>query len=135
MNDSVGAAANSAKKILVVDDTLTVAELIQEMLLNFGHQGEVCLTVEEALTRFEPGKYDLVITDYTMPRMNGVEFAKAIRLKSPDQLILLITGSTFSMADSAARQLPVNATLQKPFSVREFQQSLTDLFAPERVSA
>src|ERR1700761_6037014 len=113
---------SGAKKILVVDDAASVADLMQEMLLSFGHQAEVCLTVDEALGLFEPEKYGLVITDYTMPRMNGVEFARIIRERAADQPVLLITGSSFSAADSAAKQLPISAMLQKPFSVAEFQK-------------
>jgi CheY-like chemotaxis protein len=121
-----------SKKILVVDDSASVADLISEMLLSFGYQPEVCLTVKEALAKFESTKYDLVITDYTMPVMNGVEFAKRLRERAPGQTVLLITGSTFSMSESASREMPVNATLQKPFSVQEFQQAVAGLLTAER---
>jgi len=135
MNDSMGPATTSAKKILVVDDAASVAELISEMLLSFGYQSDICLTVKEALPKFEATKYDLVITDYTMPVMNGVEFAKILKERVPGQVILLITGSTFSMSESASRQMPVNSTLQKPFSVEEFQQAVAGLLAGERIPA
>ncbi len=131
MNDS----ATGPKKILVVDDAASVADLISEMLLSFGYQPEVCLTVKEALEKFETTKYDLVITDYTMPVMNGVDFAKRLRERAPGQMVLLITGSTFSMSESASREMPVNATLQKPFSVQEFQRAVAGLLAVERTTA
>ena len=118
------------KNILVVDDTANVADLMREMLLSFGYQVQVCLQVDDALTHFAPDKFDLVITDYLMPRMNGVELAEAIKQRSPGQLILLITGSTFPMSERATRPLPVNATLQKPFSVLEFQHAVTALLVP-----
>jgi CheY-like chemotaxis protein len=131
MNDPKGNSKGGARKILVVDDAASVADLMREMLLSFGHQAEVCLSVDEALGMFEPGKYGLVITDYTMPRMNGIEFAKIIRERSAAQPVLLITGSAFSPADNSSRTLPINATLQKPFSVNEFQKAVSDLFTVE----
>jgi CheY-like chemotaxis protein len=118
-----------SKKILVVEDTENVADLMREMLWSFGHEVEVRLAVTEALATYEPGKFDLVITDYTMPGMNGLSFAHLLRQQSPGQLIMLITGSAYSITDGAAKPLPVDATLQKPFSVAEFQQAVTSLFA------
>jgi CheY-like chemotaxis protein len=124
-----------AKKILVVEDTANVADLMREMLHSFGYEVEVRLAVTEALATYEPGKFDLVITDYTMPGMNGLSFAYLLRQQSPGQLILLITGSAYSITDGAARPLPVDATLQKPFSVTEFQDAVTNLFATEKTGA
>src|SRR6202041_407973 len=92
-----------------------------------GHGVEVCITVEEALAKFAPQKFDLVITDYTMPRMNGIELAHVIRRQSPDQLVLLITGSSFSLMDDTSKQHPVNAFLEKPFSMAEFRDSVMRL--------
>ena len=112
------------EKILVVDDTESVADLMREMLLSFGYGAEVSLTVDNAFALYAPGKYDLVITDYLMPKMNGVDFAYSIKQKSPAQRLLLITGSTFPVSDGGLGQLPVEATLQKPFSVEEFQQAV-----------
>jgi CheY-like chemotaxis protein len=135
MNDSIGRTAAGCKRILVVEDTQSVAEFLREMLQAFGHHAEISLSVQQALAAFEPGKYDLVITDYTMPGMNGIEFARRIKQQSAGQVILLITGSTFSLADSAPGEMPVEAVLQKPFSVKEFQDMLALLLAPRPTPA
>lgn len=116
-----------SKRVLVIEDTLSVAELIHEMLTGLGHHTELCTTVEDALAKFVPQKFDLVITDYTMPRMNGIELAHVMRRLAPGQCILLITGSTFSMMDDDSRQYPVNAFLEKPFSIAEFRDSVLKL--------
>lgn len=129
MNDIPRRATVGSKRILVMDDTPTVADLIREMLHAMGHQAELSQTIEDAMEKFEPGKYDLVITDYTMPRMNGMEFAHVLRQRAPEQLILLITGSTFSLRENASQQLPVNGVLQKPFSVDEFQDCVQELLS------
>lgn len=125
MNDS--SESTVTKQILVIEDTLSVAELIREMLAALGHRTELCSTVEDALAKFAPQKYHLVITDYTMPRMNGIELAHVMRRLAPGQAILLITGSTFSMMDDDSTQHPVNAFLEKPFSIAEFHDSVLKL--------
>ena len=89
----------------------------------------------KAMVLFEAGKYDLVITDYTMPGTNGVEFARQLRQRTPGQPIILITGSSYTIAENSAQPLPVNSILQKPFSVEEFHQAVTTLFMPARVPA
>jgi len=134
MNDITRLAMVDPKRILVMDDTATVADLIREMLLSMGHQVELSQTVEEAMAMFEPGRFDLVITDYTMPRMNGMEFAHVLRQRAPEQLILLITGSTFSLQQSMSPQMPINGVLQKPFSVDEFQRAVMEMLSASQSS-
>lgn len=129
MNDITRLVMVGPKRILVMDDTPTVADLIREMLLSMGHQVELAQTVEEAMGMFEPGRFDLVITDYTMPRMNGMEFSHVLRQRAPEQLILLITGSAFSLQETVSSQLPINGILQKPFSVDEFQRAVAELLS------
>jgi CheY-like chemotaxis protein len=133
MQDVARGPMDGTKKILVVDDTESVSELMREMLRTFGYDAEICETVDAALAAFAPGKFDLVITDYLMPKMNGVDLARALKQQSPVQRILLITGSTFPMTESATRQLPVEATLQKPFSVDEFRQAIVDVLTAQPV--
>jgi DNA-binding response OmpR family regulator len=132
MNEPARLPSVGAKKILVMDDTATVADLIGEMLLGMGHHVELCRTVEDALDKFAPDKYDLLITDYMVPRMNGVEFSHAVRERAPEQLILLLTGSTFSMKTTTAQPLPVSGILEKPFSTDEFREAIVGLLANER---
>lgn len=132
MNDS--SEGTMTRQILVIEDTVSVAELIREMLAGMGHRAELCTNVEDALAKFAPQKYDLVITDYTMPRMNGIELSHIMRKLAPDQCILLITGSTFSMMDDTSRQYPVNAFLEKPFSIAEFRDSVCKLLAQPSVA-
>jgi DNA-binding response OmpR family regulator len=129
MNDPKGRAAAGKRKILIVDDASSVADFIREMLRSFGHEADVSLSVSQALSLFEAVNYDLVITDYTMPGMNGVDFARRLKERNPSQLIMLITGSTFSLTGGG--DSPVDAVLQKPFSILEFQALLTKMFTSQ----
>jgi DNA-binding response OmpR family regulator len=122
-------AAADSRHILVIEDTGSVADLMREVLSALGHHIEVCATVEEGLAKFAPMKYDLVITDYTMPGINGIELSHIIRRQAPEQIILLVTGSTFRMGDDASREHPINAVLQKPFAIAEFQNVVVKLLS------
>ncbi|MDB6066410.1 MAG: FixL-related histidine kinase [Pedosphaera sp.] len=128
MNGSTATASNTPKRILVVDDTPIVTETIQGMLMQFGHQVETAQGGEDALAKFKPRKYDLVVTDYSMPKMNGIELAQAIKQKAARQLVLLITGFPFSVAANDSPKLPVDFVMLKPFCSTEFERALAVLF-------
>src|SRR5271165_2684071 len=81
----------SPKRVLVVDDVAPVVNTIKAMLAQFGHEVDFAPNGREALAMYQPCKYDLVITDYSMPTLDGLELAKAIKKQAPEQLILLIS--------------------------------------------
>ncbi|HZQ46357.1 MAG TPA: response regulator [Verrucomicrobiae bacterium] len=116
------------KHILVVDDTPIVAETINLLLSHLGHKVEISSDGPGALIKFQSGKYNLVITDYLMPKMNGIELAKAIKSQATGQLVLLISAFTASIFAVDGEPLPVDFVMQKPFSVQEFQRVLGVLF-------
>lgn len=117
--------------MLLVDDVPDLARALETMLLKLGHTVEVSMDGKDALTRYKPGKYDLVITDYSMPRMNGVEFAEIVKRRSAEQRILMVTAYTFTIAAYDGRPLPVDAILRKPFRPKEFNDTLAEMFLPK----
>lgn len=76
-----GAPRDSAapKRILVVDDSITVREVQRQLLMNHGYQVEVAVDGMEGWNRLTRGGFDLVITDIDMPRLNGFELVRMIR--------------------------------------------------------
>jgi two-component system copper resistance phosphate regulon response regulator CusR len=121
----------SPKRALVVEDSADVAETLQLLLAEKGHEVELATTGKEALAIFKPGKYDLVVTDYSMPSMNGIEMAEIIRRRSANQPILMVTAYAFTIAAYDGRPLPVDHVLRKPFKPEEFQEALLKV-TPER---
>jgi len=67
------------KRILVVDDSITVREVERNMLANRGYQVEVAVDGMDGWNAVRTGEYDLVISDIDMPRMNGFEFVSLIK--------------------------------------------------------
>jgi two-component system, chemotaxis family, sensor histidine kinase and response regulator WspE len=72
-------AVRKRKRILVVDDSLTVRELVRKLLASRGYLADVAVDGMDGWNTVRGGKYDLVITDVDMPRLDGVELATLIK--------------------------------------------------------
>ena len=83
----------AGKTVLVVDDNPTLAETLVAMLEEVGAEAGPCIDPQDAIAvlRDDPGSWDLVITDYDMPGMNGAQLARALRREREDLPILLLT--------------------------------------------
>jgi len=87
------------ERILLIDDDEDLALASQRMLHNLGYQVITWSDPHSALQMFraQPGRFDLVITDQTMPKMNGTELARELALIRPDIPIILCTGYDLSL--------------------------------------
>ncbi len=79
------------RHILVVDDEPLVSYTIQLLLQEDGYAIDRATSGSEALALYEPGKFDMVFTDYSMPEMKGDQLAAAIKQRSPKQAVVMIT--------------------------------------------
>lgn len=70
---------NTVKKVLVVDDSITVRQMERKLLEKHGYKVEVAVDGMDAWNAVRTADYDLVITDFDMPRMNGIELTEQIR--------------------------------------------------------
>jgi len=113
--------AGGSETILFVDDEQALAELGRQMLSRLGYKVEIRASALDALAAFEhhPHKYDMVITDLTMPHMTGDVLARRLLDLRPDLPVILCTGYSDRMNQAKARQIGVAAYLLKPLSVKE----------------
>ena len=74
-----GAAAERRKRVLVVDDSLTVRELERKLLDHYGYGVEVAVDGMDGWNAVRGGGFDLVVTDIDMPRMDGIELVTLIK--------------------------------------------------------
>jgi len=79
-------------RILLVDDNIRGSTARKTVLEELGHKIHVASSGAEALEQFSQNKYDLVVTDYRMPRMDGVELITCLRKQQPEIRIVLVSG-------------------------------------------
>ena len=104
-------------RILAIDDTKTLLNLLCMTLRNAGHQVAEAENGEEGLQRFEEFKPDLVITDLNMPTMNGLELIRALRkLPSLTGLpIVFLTTESNDALKQEAKSAGATGWITKPF--------------------
>jgi signal transduction histidine kinase len=108
-------------RILVVDDQEIICELIAEYLKGDGHQVFTAVEGAEALGVFQREGVDLVITDQSMPGMNGVQLAKAMKDLAPDTRVILLTGFGDEMMGRGERPAEIDLVLGKPVSAADLR--------------
>lgn len=119
------------RRILVVEDEPTVAQLIVDVLTEQGHQVEAVLDSREGLYRISQQDYDLVICDLRMPRLDGRAFYKAlVRSGSPVRnRLFFITGDTLAPRTVEFLKTHRIPYLAKPFLVEELTLAVQRLLA------
>lgn len=110
---------NNKKQLLVVDDALTTLEILQRNLTLQGYQVYTAQKVDEALKILEVTPIDLVITDYKMPKVSGLDLIKHVRENFKNTEVIMITG--YASIEGAVRAIKTGAEeyLAKPFTDEE----------------
>jgi CheY-like chemotaxis protein len=113
--------SRGTEKILFVDDEKVLADLGQQLLEELGYQVETRSSPIEALEAFRanPQKFDLVITDLTMPQMSGLNLARKIMEIRPGMPIIICTGFSEQTNEQAAGAIGIRAFLFKPLVMRD----------------
>ena len=104
------------RTILVVDDDAQVRKLCRLTLEESGYLVSEATNGKNALAAIEQTDFDLIVLDLAMPDMDGFEFLKTVRVKSPKLKIVVISGFLGGTMLAAAKLFGAAATLAKPFS-------------------
>ena len=120
---------NPAWQILVVDDEPTVSEAIKMMLEHDGHKVQTANSGREALTLLEPGRFDLVTTDFSMPEMKGDALATAIKQRLPNQRILMISGNGLMSKSSGDPLTGVDLVIGKPLLLEDLREAIAKVLS------
>jgi PAS domain S-box-containing protein len=124
---------SSIKKALIVDDNENNREIVTQMLLLEGIHSDIARSGMEALQILGTGKkYDVILMDYNMPIMDGLETIKKIRQNyyptSVQQSIMLLSSSSDDdRVIKGCEELDVNLRLVKPIKMRDLYRSLSGL--------
>lgn len=115
--------------ILLVDDDDLALKSMQLVLKQLGHQVTACSSAQEALSCMahtrEP--FDVLLSDFTMPRMSGLELAEHVHSRHPKLPILLITGDAGQVDEEAAKQAGISGFIAKPAGSRELSAALCQI--------
>ena len=115
--------------ILCVDDELSLVTLLKEVLEDQGHHVTTFTDSKMALTDFkqQPAQYDLVITDQTMPKLTGVEMAKAILEVRPDIPIILCSGYSDNVDKLGVESIGIMTYMDKPLNMKSLFKEIKKL--------
>lgn len=111
--------------VLIIDDDQMIRSLAQKILARAGFETVLASTSAEAMVAIEgrPGLCDLVIADYTLDGLSGLELAEVIRLQTPALPVIISSGEQIEIDDIPTELQPNMHILQKPYR----SQALVDM--------
>lgn len=121
----------SDMRVLLVEDTAPMADLIVAMLTSMGvHLVRTASNGEIALQEFRdnPEDFDIIVSDWVMPKMTGLELLKEIRALDATIPFLMLTVRTANDAVMDAVDANVTAYITKPFKARNFHAKMSAMF-------
>ncbi|MFQ5877607.1 MAG: GAF domain-containing protein [Acidobacteriota bacterium] len=123
-------AEGRSRSILVVDDEVTIQDLLVEILTQEGHRVDTAGSGRAALAKIEKGRYDLIISDMKMPGMNGDQFYERLRAVRPDlaSRIIFTSGDTQSFEANDFLRRTGGLSLVKPFTIEALRTTLARFF-------
>ena len=117
------AGVSRALRILVADDQEVICELIAEYLRADGHAVEIACDGTDAFNKFNPARFDMVVTDQSMPGMSGQQLAGEIHKSAPGTPIILLTGFG-EMVDLGTPPEGISLIVGKPVSAAKLRRAV-----------
>ncbi len=110
--------------VLVVDDEQIVCKSCKKILNQYGHNVQTASSGREALKKVEEDKYDVVIADWRMPEIDGMEVLRIVKKNHPDIIPIMITGYPSVESAVKAIRLGVSNYLPKPLTPDSLTEAL-----------
>lgn len=114
------------RRVLIVDDTTPVRVLLQhtfrELMPNY--HAVVSPNGAKALDELQQQSFDLILTDYDMPDMDGLELAQKVRQILPDARIVLMSCIDFRQFCDDIEKIRIDGYLKKPFNITQLLKSV-----------
>jgi PAS domain S-box-containing protein len=119
------------ERILLVDDEPAIIKMEQQVLERLGYHVTSWVGSMEALNSFkaDPDKFDLIITDMTMPNMTGIQLSNEIKAIRPDIPVIICTGFSDQINQENSRELGIQGYVLKPVIQREIAAMIRDVLA------
>jgi diguanylate cyclase (GGDEF)-like protein len=116
--------SKSPYSILSVDDDAEMLGLLNEVVSQLGHTSVTAVDGLDALDKFGEGQFDIVITDISMPRMDGIELTKRLKADLDDIDVLVVTGYQAEYKYTDVIELGASDFISKPFNVNELEAKI-----------
>lgn len=117
-------------RILVLDDEENYAEMLQELLREHNYRVDMATRPERAIDQLEDIPYDLVISDYKMPVMDGADFLKKSRELYPNLPVILVSGLMNTPELVKVANMGVTLVMEKPLDTVAFLQHVAKFSTP-----
>ncbi len=117
------------KKALVVDDEIHIVQVVAIKLRNNGFDVTTAENGAVALEYAKEIKPDIIVTDFQMPVMTGLELVENLRqdAETADIPVIMLTARGFAIEEDRRQELKISACLSKPFSPRELLASVEEI--------
>ena len=112
------------RNVLVVDDEKTVCASCRKILTKEGYNVDVASSGKEALSKVKGNGFDVVVTDWKMPEIDGIEVARRIKEENPNIVVILITGYPSVETSIEAIRSGVSDYVPKPFTPQELSDAM-----------
>jgi DNA-binding NtrC family response regulator len=125
------------ENILLVDDDAELKQIMSQVLARLGYQVTVHTSSIEALAAFEadPAKFDLILTDFDMPRMKGDQLVQKIMAIRPAMPAIINTGNSQRVTAEMAKALGIKGVLKKPATISKLATMIREVLDDTKASA
>lgn len=120
-------------QLLYVDDDLSINESSISLFNNFFGNVVLAKNGQEALDIFKDTHFDLIITDISMPKMNGVEFIEKVRDLNSKINIIVYTAHSSADKRQACEALKIDAYMYKPMELSEIKEVLVNIIIKNEI--
>ena len=117
------------RKVLVVDDEIHIVHVVAIKLRNNGYEVIPAENGAEAFELARKEKPDIIVTDFQMPVMTGLQLVKKLRQceQTKDIPVIMLTARGFAVENESTEGLEISEFLSKPFSPKELLRSIEDI--------
>jgi CheY-like chemotaxis protein len=113
-------------RLLVVDDNPDILHLLSSIITLFGHGVDEAGDGHEAIRLLQKGRYDIVVTDVNMPRVDGVQLCRFVKTQRPDIHVIGMSGDLSSL--KKMENAGADICLPKPFGLDELRSAIEHQF-------
>ena len=115
--------------ILLVEDDTDLSETLQDWLMFQQHQVEAVFTGTEALEQMRFASFDIVVLDWQLPGMNGIDVLKVYRTEGGKMPVLMLTGRTEAKEIKALMDAGATDYMAKPFNLKDLSARVEQIVA------